>query len=300
MLVVAIGVILLGMVLLSMLTGEQEPPVNVPAGEYQNEEYRVPPIELNPPPLPMPETYGQASDWLINNPIYNSSISAPVRCDATPIDLQSASKRALQTHFNELTGCLMRVFAPALDDAGFIAVRPSVTIYSSPVQTRCGTMPRQNATYCAGDQQIYYAADLPAIVPAQLRRADYVVESVIAHEFGHAIQARTGVLVSEAAWEQNSAEPEANAFSRRLEVQADCFAGQFIHSVGPSVGVDADGVQQLSLLFHSIGDDQLTGDPNIEGNHGLGESRRVWFLDGSNSTAMGTCNSFTATEDRVR
>lgn len=300
MLVIAIGAIILGMVLVSFLTKGPERPPDVPPAEYQNENYQVPPVDQAPPPLPMPQTYGEAADWLINNAIYNSEIAVPVRCEATPIDLRSASNSALQRHFNELTGCLMRVFAPAIEDAGYIAVRPSVTIYTSPVKTKCGTMPRLNAAYCAADQQVYYAADLPDLVPQELQAVNYVVESVIAHEFAHAIQARTGVLISEAAWEQNSTEPEANALSRRLEVQADCWAGQFINSVGHSVGVDANGVQQLSLLFHSIGDDQLTGDPNIEGNHGRGESRRAWFLDGTSSTLMGTCNSFTATEDRIR
>lgn len=302
-LLMAIGVIILGMVLFSLLSAGsqlQDLPANAPVAEYQNEDYRVPPVDNNPPELPMPQTYGEATDWLLNNPIYGSEISVPVRCDATPIDLRNASRAELETHFNELTGCLMRVFAPALEDAGYQAVRPSVTIYSSEVQTRCGTMPRQNAAYCAADQQVYYAADLPDIVPTQLQDVNYVVESVIAHEFGHSIQARSGVLISEAAWEQNSSEPVANELSRRLEVQADCWAGQFINSVGLSVGVDADGVQRLSQLFYSIGDDQMTGDPNVEGNHGHGDSRRNWFLDGTTSTQMGTCNAFAASEDRVR
>ena len=304
------GVISVGLVLLSLMSTPDGPGTEAPSqqydtggfqpDQYQNEQYQVPPIDTNPPELPMPETYGQASDWLVNNSIYNSEIAVPVMCEATPINLRGASVGELREHFNLMTGCLMRVFAPAVEGAGYVAVRPSVTIYDTPVQTRCGTMPRQNAAYCAADQQVYYSTELPDIVPGQLRGVNYVVESVIAHEFAHAIQGRTGILISNAAWEQNSNESDANEFSRRLEVQADCWSGQFINSVGQSVGVDANGVEQLAMLFHSIGDDQLTGDPFIDGNHGLGENRRAWFLEGTATTSMGACNTFAAPDNQVR
>ena len=41
-------------------------------------------------------------------------------------------------------------------------------------------------------------------------------------------------------------------------MQADCWSGQFINSVGQSVGLGENDVENLSLLFFSIGDDQLT------------------------------------------
>lgn len=300
--VIVIGAIFLGMVVVSMLTeqGPGGPSPQTPPGEYQNESYQVPPIDTNPPELPMPQTYGEATAWMVDNAIYSSDVAVPVRCDAAPIDLSNASLSTLQDHMNELTACLMRVFGPAVEQAGYVTVRPSVTIYTREVQTRCGSMPRQNASYCAADQQIYYAADLPDIIPSRLQDSPYVVESVIAHEFGHAIQGRTGILISEAAWEQNSGEADANEFSRRLEVQADCWSGQFINSVKMSVGLDDNDVQQLSLLFYSIGDDQLSGDPNIEGNHGHGDSRRDWFLEGTVTTSMGACNTFDAPAAAVR
>lgn len=299
LIILLIGGVLVAMVLISLLS-DADNPVNTPPADYQNENYQVPRVDTNPPELPMPQTYGEATQWLTSSPIYSSQIAVPVRCEANPIDLQNASNAALQEHFNELTGCLMRVFGPPIEQAGYVPVRPSVTIYTSPVSTRCGQMKMNNAAYCAADQQVYYASDLPRIVPTELRGVNYVVESVIAHEFAHAIQARTGILISEAAWEQQSEEAIANNFSRRLEVQADCWAGQFIHSVGYSVGIDEQSMQQLSLLFHSIGDDELTGDPNVEGNHGHGATRQQWFLAGTTSTSMGACNSFTVPDDQVR
>ena len=93
-----IGVIVLGMVVVSMLT---EPEIDGPSpqttpGEYQNESYQVPPIDTNPPELPMPQTYGEATDWMVNNAIYSSEIAVPVRCEAQPIDLANASLSVLR------------------------------------------------------------------------------------------------------------------------------------------------------------------------------------------------------------
>ncbi|WIY82270.1 neutral zinc metallopeptidase [Propionimicrobium sp. PCR01-08-3] len=294
-----IGGFVLAMVAFSVFSQTDDPVQNPPA-EYQNEDYQVPEVDTSPPEIPMPETYSEAQEWLTTNSIYDQGVAVPVRCEATPIDLMNASQAELENHLNEFTGCLMRVFGPTLEQAGYQAVRPSVTIYTTSVNTKCGEMPMQNAAYCAADQQVYYAADLPEIVPADLQGVNYVVESVIAHEFGHAIQARTGILISEVAWEQNSDEATANNFSRRLEVQADCFAGEFIQSVGYSVGVDDTSAQELSELFYSIGDDVLTGDPNYDGNHGHGDTRQAWFMAGYQNSLLSSCNTFTVGDAEVK
>ena len=107
-------------------------------------------------------------------------------------------------------------------------------------------------------------------------------------------------MISSAAWEQNSNKAVANEYARRLEVQADCWTGQFISSVGYSVGIDQNGVTELSELYYNIGDDVLTGDPNYDGNHGRGENRQGWFMEGSGSTSMGTCNTYIAPASEVR
>lgn len=303
--IIAIFTILAAIMLLGLLGGEGEPQgqgqgQGQEPTEYQNEDYQVPQIDTAPVDFPKPTTYGEATDWLQNNPIYSASIPAPTRCESQPIDLENASDAQLEQHFNELTGCLMRAFDEPMQQAGYVLPRPSVTIYSSEIATRCGTMPMYNAAYCTADQQIYYASNLPEIIPSELDGTLYAVESVVAHEFAHHIQNRTGILISSAAWEQNSNEAGANNFARRLEVQADCFAGQFINSAGPSVGIDEERSNRLSLLFYAIGDDVLTGDPNIDGNHGHGDSRRNWYWQGYSNTSMGACNTYVAPDSEVR
>ena len=68
-----IGVALLaiaGLVLASSLAGPAEV-------AYANDDYRVPPPEANPPPIPIPQTTDELTQWLEANAIYSQSMPAP-------------------------------------------------------------------------------------------------------------------------------------------------------------------------------------------------------------------------------
>lgn len=269
-------------------------------GSYENEDYEVPSADTNPPAIPQPETYAEATELMEDNSLYSATVADPVRCELDGLDLSTATDAQLEEHFNELTACLMRVWAPTLQEAGYEAVRPTVTVYSTPISTPCGDMPMENAAYCMVDQQIYYASDLTDIIPKDLSNVPHTADAVMAHEFGHAIQARTGILYSEKAWESRVSSSEADEFSRRTEVQADCFAGEFTAAVSESLGMTNSDVDGLSDMFYAFGDDVLTGDSTYEGNHGRGTSRQQWFLDGVNDQQLATCNAFTAPASSVR
>lgn len=282
-------------------TANARPDVDTGSGVFANDTYQVPPVSRNPPALPQPETYAQAATWTTHNALYQQSVPAPVRCEVPHENLSHLTTAQLTTHLNQLTACLMRVFGPTLQKAGFTAVRPSVTIYSGEVATKCGDLPRRNAVYCAADQQIYYASDLPQLIPPQLRSTPFTTESIIAHEFGHSIQARSGILISEFALEdRESSQSKKDAMSRRIELQADCFAGQFLGSIRQSEGLTGSDLTNLTLLFHSFGDDELSGDPLESGNHGRGANRQHWVATGMASTSMGACNTFTASSSSTR
>ncbi|WP_170175762.1 neutral zinc metallopeptidase [Propionibacterium australiense] len=269
-------------------------------GSYENEDYEVPNADTNPPGIPQPETYAEATELMENNSLYGVTIANPVRCELDDLDLSTATDPQLEEHFNELTACLMRVWAPALEEAGYEAVRPTVTVYSTPISTPCGDMPMENAAYCMLDQQIYYASDLTDIIPQDLSNVPHTADAVMAHEFGHAIQARTGILYSEKAWESRVSDSQADELSRRTEVQADCFAGEFTDAVSESLGLTTSDIDGLSDMFYAFGDDVLTGDSTYEGNHGSGRSRQRWFLDGVDDQLLATCYAFTAPASSVR
>jgi predicted metalloprotease len=265
---------------------------------YANENYQVPPPNTNPPPLPVPETYEQAEEWITNSRFYPQTVPVPVRCNSQPINVATASDAQLKSHFEGLMECLVRVWEPPVTNAGFTIVRPSVTIYGEELTTKCGKS-GINAFYCTADQQVYYSRLLPRALP--VRQSKWTADIVMAHEFGHALQGRTGILISAHALGQNSGDEATDLrYIRRLETQADCFSGMFIRAVSQSLGVQQQDLDGILEIYVAIGDDSLSGDPNIVGNHGLGRSREYWGTIGLRGNDVGRCNTFIAPASLVR
>jgi uncharacterized protein len=267
---------------------------------YQNDDYQVPPPDTDPPDLPVPDTEKQAREWIEQNRLYQQAVPVPVRCEMQPIGAD-ASDQQIEDHLNELVVCLMRVWEEPVTNAEWEIVRPSVTIYGDEVETACGTAGGGNAFYCAADQQIYYSRTLPDVV-ADLQGSRWGPDLVMAHEFGHALQARTGILISNAGLEQVAGEdsPEALELSRRLELQADCYSGQFLASTSQSLGISQDEVPAMERIFVAIGDDTLSGKQDVVGNHGRASSRLYWGRTGIANTEIGQCNTYAAPSDQVR
>jgi uncharacterized protein len=266
---------------------------------YQNDDYQVPPPDLTPPPLPVPQTYDEAVGYITENPFYDQTAPLPVRCDSRPINVATASDNQLDKHFEGLMECLVRFWQPPVTAAGFVIVRPTVTVYDSEITTKCGKA-EINAFYCSADQQIYFSNRLAEGVTV-VRRERWAADVVMAHEFGHALQARTAILISSHALGANSNDKSTELeLSRRTETQADCFSGMFVRGVSQSLGVEQSDLEGIKETYVAVGDDVLTGRAEVVGNHGRAKSRRYWGLIGLGTSDVGKCNTFTAEESLVR
>lgn len=266
---------------------------------YANDDYEVPPADTNPPPLPVPETYEQAEQWITANAFYTQTAPLPVRCNSQPIDVTSSSDEQLKSHFEGLMECLVRVWQPPITNAGFIIVRPTVTIYSKEITTKCGTT-GVNAFYCSADQQLYYSNLLPRAIPT-VAKNKWTADIIMAHEYAHLLQGRTGIAISTHALGQRSGDEATNfAYIRRLETQADCFSGMFIRSTSVSLGVQQQDLEGILATYVAIGDDTLSGDPQVVGNHGLARTRQYWGNKGLSTSAVGDCNTYIAPPNLVR
>ncbi len=262
----------------------------------------VPDPEFNPPELPAPKDPDEAARWLTDNALYAQSVQAPTNCTLGRVFSQSVTPQELQEHLNLLSACLMMVWQKPLEQAGFVMPRPPVTVYSTPITTACGEMQTHNAFYCTLDQRIYYATDIYEIFhrnPQVVGNA-FLPDNVMAHEFGHAIQGRTGIWISY-AWLRSLAQEAAGLdLARRSETQADCLAGMFLNAVAQaSQMTDAERAGILDIAFAG-GDDQLSGNPDVVGDHGLGRSRRHWFETGMSNVQAAACNNWIAPADQVR
>ena len=129
----------------------------------------------------------------------------------------------------------------------------------------------------------------------------WTADVVMAHEYAHLVQGRAGIAISAHALGQRSGDKQTEfAYVRRLETQADCFSGMFLRSVSVSLGIRQDDVDGIVATYDAIGDDTLSGDPNVVGNHGLARSRKYWGTVGLSSGDVTKCNTFIAPPNLVR
>lgn len=287
---VALAVVALGgLVLVNALGGVGEE-------AYQNEDYQVPEATKSIPEIPIPTTEDELITWREDSPIYQQSVPSPVRCELPELDMNNATDEQLDARLEANTACLMRVWEDPMTQAGFELYRPTVTVYADSIQTQCGTS-EPNAFYCAADQQLYFSNQLAEYVPAL--KKPFVTEMVMSHEFGHFLQGRTGIFAAYALDAQNQDESTALELSRRLEVQADCLAGQAVGATAQSLQLTDENMNDIYEGYRAVGDDTLSGDPNVEGNHGHAENRVYWGKIGVENTEVGKCNTFVAPADQV-
>ena len=144
----------------------------------------------------------------------------------------------------------------------------------------CGSPPpsydliAENAFYCPEDDIIAWD-EVGLLPPLNEQFGAFTVAIVIAHEFGHAIQARAG------------------AFDRTvdLEMQADCFAGAWTGHVadGGAASFSEGDIDLDQTVAGMIAIRDLPGtDPNNPAAHGSGFDRVGAFQDGYENGA-GTC-----------
>lgn len=130
--------------------------------------------------------------------------------------------------------------------------------YTTEISTPCGPALLNNAFYCPADHAIYY--DLGLMQDLLKTKGDFGPAFVVAHEWGHLVQANLGILQDD------------SLFTIQIELQADCLAGVWTADAD-SRGVldEGDFDEGLATLF-SVGDARDTPwfDP---GAHGTGGQR---------------------------
>ena len=293
-LIVAVALVaVIGLVKLTSDPGGGDGPT---ATRYQHEDYQIPPAAQEHPDLPWPANDTDIKNWLENNALYAQQMAAPVRCELGTFDHTTATSDQKKVQLEKTLVCLVRVWGPTLEAAGFTITHPTVTMYDAPIQNACGKAETHNAFYCGVDQNLYFATDVHEILGEKANDA-WAYETVMAHEFGHSVQGRSGIIPAKAVKSQQATD-EAGQLepTRRNEAQADCLAGLFFNSVHESMGLSDQQVRGIGDFFGQIGND----DPTKVSSHPQPPTRARWFAIGAGTTAIGNCNSYVAPLDEVK
>ncbi|ODT70029.1 MAG: flagellar biosynthesis protein FlgM [Pelagibacterium sp. SCN 63-23] len=176
---------------------------------------------------------------------------------------------------------------------------PNVVLFSGQVNTACGAADASvGPFYCPGDSKVYIDLSFYDQLHRQFGApGDFAQAYVLAHEVGHHVQNLTGVLPEFNQRRQSMSQEQANAYSVRVELQADCYAGVWANYAGQQNLLESGDIEEALNAANQIGDDTLQ--KRMQGfavpktfNHGTSAQRKTWFERGYRSGNPGECDTF--------
>jgi predicted metalloprotease len=175
---------------------------------------------------------------------------------------------------------------------------PKLVLFSGAVESACGFAGAAvGPFYCPPDESIYidleFYQDLKERYGAP---GDFAQAYVVAHEVGHHVQNLLGISDQvQSAQQRAHSQEQANAYSVRLELQADCLAGVYGHFNKQTL--DPGDVEEGLRAAAAIGDDmiqqQSQGYTAPESwTHGSAEMRVKWLRQGLQVGDPSGCDTF--------
>ncbi|HEY0240753.1 MAG TPA: neutral zinc metallopeptidase [Friedmanniella sp.] len=206
--------------------------------------------------------------------------------------------KKLQPYLTEVVDCLTKVFTAPLAARGFQLVEPKIETYHKRVESPCGDFGQGGspAYYCFGTQTIYWPDTVDDGREAYtFARLGYV--GLTAHEFGHHLQATTGMLRAYSIEYGKASKNGKYALSRRLELQAQCFEGVFLHATSKDLDMTRKDSTELKAWHSYTGDE----DPpkSRKPDHGTSKAQWGWLKTGLASGNFADCNTWTASAKSV-
>jgi predicted metalloprotease len=199
-----------------------------------------------------------------------------------------------------LTEDVQAMWANEFEQSGETYEFARTNMFTGQVQTGCG--PATSAVgpfYCPADNEVYIDLDFFRELKQRFGApGDFAQAYVIAHEFGHHVQNLLGISdeVNREQQEAGSRE-EANEWSVKLELQADCLAGVWAHSVYARGDLEPGDIEEGLAAAQAVGDDRIHEQAGMTVNpeswtHGSSAQRREWFDRGFESGRSDDCDTF--------
>jgi predicted metalloprotease len=184
---------------------------------------------------------------------------------------------------------------------------PHLVLFSGAAQSACGyAQAAMGPFYCPRDQKVYIDLSFYRELHERFGAQGQFAEAyVLAHEVGHHVQNQLGISQQvEQAERAAGSEAEANQYSVRLELQADCLAGVWAHEARQegTLILDPGDVEGAIAAATAIGDDRLQQESQgyvvpDSFTHGSSAQRTAWFNRGRSRGEPTDCDTFSP--DRV-
>lgn len=179
-------------------------------------------------------------------------------------------------------------------------VEPKLVLFRGATQTACGAgEAAMGPFYCPADQKVYIDLGFYDELSQRFQAPGNAAQAyVIAHEVGHHVQNLLGISGKVQKARQNASETAGNALSVQMELQADCFAGVWVHHANRRRPVLEPGdIDRVLGAAAAIGDDTLQkrarGYVTPESfTHGSAQQRKHWFARGFETGQASSCDTF--------
>ncbi|HSU16976.1 KPN_02809 family neutral zinc metallopeptidase [Longimicrobium sp.] len=179
---------------------------------------------------------------------------------------------------------------------------PRLVLYSGAYPSACGLgQAAMGPFYCPNDQKVYLDMSFFDELDRRFHAPGQFADAyVIAHEVGHHVQNQLGISQQVQQAEQAaSSKAEANSYSVRLELQADCFAGVWANQARQrgEIVLEQGDVESALNAASAIGDDKLQQEAQgrvvpESFTHGSSAQRVEWFSRGLQSGDPRQCDTF--------
>jgi len=176
---------------------------------------------------------------------------------------------------------------------------PKLRIFSNSVTSACGrTSSAAGPFYCPGDNNIYIDPTFFSELDKMGGKGDFSKAYVIAHELGHHIQSLLGISAKVTRMQQRMSKEKANQMSVRIELQADCYAGVWVHHTEKKHKMLEHGdIEEAINAAYVIGDDHMQKRAGMRVNtasftHGSSKQRAHWLKIGMLHGSVSKCDTF--------
>jgi predicted metalloprotease len=237
---------------------------------------------------------GGAAGFSVDDP-FGAGISSPEYAEIPP---EQDPDRDLKDFSAYVFDNVQRSWEDTFEQSGERYQHAKLVLYSGGVSTGCGNASSAvGPFYCPADQRVYLDLSFYREMQSELgANGDFAWAYVIAHEVGHHVQRLLGTSGEVHRLEQKDP-GEANELSVRLELQADCYAGVWSHSVRAAGDLESGDIEEALGAAEAVGDDRLqrqaTGTVNPDSfTHGTSEQRARWFGEGDGAGEPAACDTF--------
>jgi predicted metalloprotease len=173
-----------------------------------------------------------------------------------------------------------------------------LVLFRGATQTGCGTgETAMGPFYCPLDEKVYIDLAFYDELKSKFGASgDFAQAYVIAHELGHHVQHLLGTD-QQVRRAQQGDPSQANQYSVRLELQADCYAGVWGRSTQQRDKLDQGDIEEGINAAASVGDDRIMAQSGRRVNsdsftHGSSAQRVSWFRKGFETGDPRACDTF--------